>query len=61
MTECFKLVAVIAVKAVLGGYPNEAVPALDDVENHALGETLSGGEQLIVWIGLAVQFINAQQ
>ena len=49
--EDLKTGAVVSVQPVLGGYPDEApessgraVPALQDVENHALREAVVDGE-----------------
>lgn len=52
---------VVAVQPVFGSNPDEAVPALDDVENHTLREAICCGEQLIVGGGLGVQLKCAHQ
>ncbi len=52
---------VVAVQPVLGSDPDEAVPALQDIEHHALREAIRCGEQLIVGGGLGVQLEVAQE
>ncbi|HNE29658.1 MAG TPA: hypothetical protein PLW66_10840 [Saprospiraceae bacterium] len=44
--------AVVAVQPVLGGYPDETVPALEDVENQSLREPVVDSEQGDVGRGL---------
>ena len=57
----FKAAAVVAVQPVLGSNPDEAIPALQDVEHHALRKAIRCGEQLIVGGGLGVQWTTAKE